>query len=71
MKQEDKEKNDFNEILKNITSMQAKQRYIEMQIENIIRYYNPKYSTTLQDHLDLKQQLKKNEQLIKSKSMNA
>mgnify|MGYP004206326279 CR=1 FL=1 len=68
MKLEDREKDDHEEILGNITSIQGKQRYIEMQIENIIRYYSPKYDSSLQEYLNLRKKLLENERKIRRRA---
>lgn len=70
IKQDDADRADHLDILKNITSIQGKQKYIEMQIENIIRYYNPKYNSSLKEHLKLKRKLRRNETLLRQRGKN-
>lgn len=71
MKVEDQERDDHMEILSNITSIQGKQKYIEMQIENIIRYYSPKYDSSLQEYLKLRRKLIQNERILRAKAPNS
>jgi hypothetical protein len=39
-----------------------------MQIENIIRYYSPKYDSSLQEYLNLRKKLLENERKIRRRA---